>query len=179
MTACMEHPYHNRESGKHTGQYPQSAKLVSNKLSKCYCNNFKNHQNTGTICLTIVLQTWGMFSQSGLTKLHMFFYVQSTFFQLDCLCNFQAGILSNKEAILFRGTLKELRSKISTMLKIHCVKCFSRNLAKIYKTTILTNFFRCMRSKSLTGGLLEPFHAGGNKRTHILKQIKKFQLKDC
>ena len=27
-------------------------------------------------------------------------------------------------------------------------RCFSRNLAKIYKTAILTNFFRCLQSKN-------------------------------
>ena len=90
------------------------------------------------------------------------------------LCNFQAGILSNKEAILCRGTLKELRSKISTMLKIHCVKCFSRNLAKIYKATILKNFFRCMRSKSLTGGLLEPFMLVVTKGHTYLNKPRSF-----
>ena len=29
-----------------------------------------------------------------------------------------------------------------------CYRCFSRNLAKIYRTAILTNFFRYMRTKS-------------------------------
>ena len=28
-----------------------------------------------------------------------------------------------------------------------CYRCFSRNLAKMYRTAILTNFFQCMQNK--------------------------------
>ena len=57
-----------------------------------------------------------MFLHNELTELHMFFMTQ-----LNCLCNFQAGILSNKEGILGRCTLKELKSKLATVLKMRCV----------------------------------------------------------
>ena len=62
-------------------QYPQSAKLISSKLLKCYSSAFKMHwNNTGTICLNMVLQTWDMFLPSGLTELHMFFMTRNTTF---------------------------------------------------------------------------------------------------
>ena len=38
--------------------------------------------------------------------------------------------------------------KLATMVKMCCYKCFTRNLVKIYRTAILTNFFWCMQSKS-------------------------------
>ena len=50
------------------------------------------------------------FADLGLTEFHMFFLTW-----LNCLRNFQADILSNKEAILWRCTLK-LRIKLATML---------------------------------------------------------------
>ena len=56
-------------------QIPKSAKLLSNKLLKCYSNAFKNYwnNNTGTICLNMLFLTWNMFLHIGLAKLHMFF----------------------------------------------------------------------------------------------------------
>ena len=90
-----------------------------------------------------------------------FFVAKSLFFWFNCLCNFHVGILSNKEAILWRCTSKELFLvnsskniskkrviKLATMLKMCCYKCFTKNMVKIYRTAILTNFFWCMRSKS-------------------------------
>ena len=63
------------------GQHPQSIKLLSNKLLKSYSNVFKKHwNNTGTIRLNIILQTWDMFLNIGLTELHMFFITRSTTF---------------------------------------------------------------------------------------------------
>ena len=48
------------------GQYLQFPQLLSNKLSNCYSNAFKKHQNdTGTICLKIILRTWDMFCPMG------------------------------------------------------------------------------------------------------------------
>ena len=53
------------------GQYSQSTELLSNKLLKCYSNAFKNHWNsTGTICLNIIFQTWGLFWHTESTELH-------------------------------------------------------------------------------------------------------------
>ena len=69
----------------------------------------------------------------------------TTFFRSTDFIISRAGTFSRKEAILWRGTLKELRSKLATMC---CYRYFSRNLAKIYRTAILTNFFLCMQSKS-------------------------------
>ena len=71
-------------------------------------------------------------------------------FYFNYLCNFQAGILLNKEAILWRCTLKELfwvnhwkttvKQQIFTK-NVLCYWCFSKNLAKIYRTAILMNYF--------------------------------------
>ena len=92
---------------------PQSTKLLSKKLSKCYSNAFKeNCNNTGTICIYIC-GLWDMLLHTGLTELHMFFMTQ-----LNCLRIFQAGILSNKEAILSGCTLKEPRSKLATQSQV-------------------------------------------------------------
>ena len=59
MTACIYSARIRTESQKTSnGQCPQSAKLLSNKLSKFYSNAFKTHSNnTGTICFNIILQT--------------------------------------------------------------------------------------------------------------------------
>ena len=44
---------------------------------------------------------------------------------------------------------EEAKSKLATMLKMCCIPdVFSRDLAKIYRTAILTTFFLCMQSKS-------------------------------
>ena len=37
--------------------------------------------------------------------------------------------------------------KLATLLKCF-YRCFSRNMVKIYRTAILTNYFRCIKSKS-------------------------------
>ena len=48
---------------------------------QCYSDAFKKHwNNTGTICLNIILQTWDMFLHTGLTELHIFFLTRSTTF---------------------------------------------------------------------------------------------------
>ena len=57
---CINIVMENQETTNR--KYPWSAKLLSNKLLKCYSNAFTKHwDNTGTICLDITLQTWGMF----------------------------------------------------------------------------------------------------------------------
>ena len=121
------------------------AKLLSNKLSKCYFNAFKKHwNNTGEICLNIILKTWDMFLHTGLTDFRMFFMTRSiTYFSSNVFVIFRLIFF-----LIIFWRWKELRSKLATMLKMHCYRCFSRNLVKIYRTAILTNFFLCMRSKS-------------------------------
>ena len=62
-------------------QFPQFAKLLSNKLPKCYSNAFKKHwNNTKAICQNIILRTWDMVLHTGLMKLHIFFVSKSTIF---------------------------------------------------------------------------------------------------
>ena len=62
-------------------QYSQPAKLLSNKFSKCYSNAFKKYwNNTKTVCLNIILQTWDMFLHTRLTEFHIFFITRSATF---------------------------------------------------------------------------------------------------
>ena len=80
MTACMQHLYQNEESGNPQRTVPL-VEIVSNKLLKYYSNAFKKDwNNTGIICLNIIVQTWDMFSHTGLTELHIFFLTRSTTF---------------------------------------------------------------------------------------------------
>ena len=40
-------------------------------MPKCYFNAFIKHwNNTGTVCLKVILWTWDMFLDTGLTELH-------------------------------------------------------------------------------------------------------------
>ena len=58
-----------------------SAKLLSNKLLKCYPNTFKkNWNNTRSICLNVNLHIWDIFLHTGLTENHIFFTIRSTAF---------------------------------------------------------------------------------------------------
>ena len=106
-------------------RYHHSAKLVSNKLSNYYSNAYEKHwNNSGSICfLNVILLTRDIILYTRLTEFHMFILTQ-----LKCLHNFQVDILSYKEAILQRCTLKELRSKLATMLKMCCYRYFSKSL---------------------------------------------------
>ena len=100
------------------------------------------------------LATWDIIQYTGFTAFHMFFLTQ-----LNCLHNFQVDILSNKERILRRCTLKELRSKLVTMLKMCCYRCFSRRLAKIYRTAFLSNFLMYVKRNPVEqslGGVFNP-----------------------
>ena len=99
------------------GQYHYSAKLLSNKLSNYYSNAYKKHwNNSGKIgFLNVILLTWDIILFTGSTEFHM--YTICTY-----LHNFQVDILSNKVAILRRCTLKELRSKLATMLRMCCYR---------------------------------------------------------
>ena len=136
MTVCMQYPYCNGKLEKPNGHYHYSAKLLSNKFPNYYSNAYKKHwNNSGLICfLNVILWTWDIILYTKVTEFHMFFLNQ-----LNCNHNFQVDILSNKEAIPRRHTLKELRSKLAFMLKMCCYRCFSRSLAKIYRTAILSN----------------------------------------
>ena len=88
--------------------------------------HFKKHWiNTGAVCLNRILQPWDMFLHTGLTELRMFFMTRSTIFLSSTVFIIfrPVGILSNKEVSLkkyFEGALKELRSKLATMLKMCC-----------------------------------------------------------
>ena len=117
MNACMWHLHWNGVPGNP----PQ-------KMSMCYSNAFKRHwRNIEKICLDIILLTLDMI-------LHIFLWPKAHLFWFNC--NFHVGILSNKEAILWRCTLKELFSvkpsqniskkepiliKLAPMLKMFCV----------------------------------------------------------
>ena len=70
--------------------------------------------------------------------------------QLNSLCNTPDGILSNKEGILWRRSyFEEAQKEACNYAKnVLCHRHFSRNLVKIYRKAILTNFFWRMRSKS-------------------------------
>ena len=126
MIAGMQYPYFHvtiksQETPKR--QYPQSAKLLSNKFLKCYFNAFKKHwSKTGAICLNVIQQTWDMLWYSELTKLNMFFMTRSmTFFSLTVF------VISRLVFFLIRRQSSEgvlwnkLRSKLATKLKTHCV----------------------------------------------------------
>ena len=119
------------------GQYHYSAKLLPNKSSNYYSNAYKkNWNNSGTICfLNVILLTLDIILYTRLTEFHMFFLTQ-----LDCLHNFRVDILSNKEAILRRCTLKELRSKLATMMTMCCYRCFFRSLAKFTEQLFYQTF---------------------------------------
>ena len=69
--------------------------------------------------------------------------------QLNSLCNTPDGILSNKEGILWRRSyFEEAQKEACNYAKnVLCHRHFSRNLVKIYRKAMLTNFFWCMRSK--------------------------------
>ena len=132
-----------------SGQYPYSAKLLSIKFSKCCFNDFKKHwNNTGTICLNIILQTWDMFLFIGFTEVHIFLmtrstiFFSSTIFQILRLLFF---LIRNQSSEGVRWRSKEASLHSENAL---CYRCFSRNLAKIYRAAVLTNFFRCMQNKS-------------------------------
>ena len=56
---------------------------------------------------------------TGWTEFHMFFLTK-----LNCLHKFQVDILSNKEAILWKCTLKELRSKLQLHWKCAVLQMF-------------------------------------------------------
>ena len=93
------------------------------------------------VFLCVILLTWDIILYTRLTEFHMFFLTY-----LNCLHNFQVDIFSNKEAILWRCTLKEQRSKLATILKMCCYRCFSKSLAKIYRTANLSNVLWCIWS---------------------------------
>ena len=115
--ACMWHLHWNGVPGNP----PQ-------KMLMCYSNAFKRRwRNIEKICLDIILLTLDMI-------LHIFLWPKAHLFWFNC--NFHVGILSNKEAILWRCTLKELFSvkpsqniskkepiliKLAPMLKMFCV----------------------------------------------------------
>ena len=63
--------------------------------------------------LNVILLTWGIIFYTSLTEFYRFFLTK-----LNCLYKFQVHILSDKEAILRRCNLKELRNKLATILKI-------------------------------------------------------------
>ena len=99
-------------------------------MLKCFSNALKKHWNNTR---TIYLNNHN-FAELG----HVFAYWVNWF-------SYVLHDLKHEEAILWRYALKELRSNLTTVL---CYKCISRNLAKIYKTTIFMNVFWCMWSKS-------------------------------
>ena len=95
------------------GQCLQSAKLLSNKLVKCYSNAFKRHwNNTGTICLNIILQTWDLFLHTGLTEHYIFFMTRSTTFFSSTVFVISRFSIPNREAIL----KVDLENKMVTQL---------------------------------------------------------------
>ena len=110
-------------------------------------------------CLNMILLTWDMFCIFSL-------WLKAQHFYFNTLLKKEFQTISNKEAILWNSTLKELFSvnslkniservhfdhsyKLAIMLKMCCYRCFSKNLVKIYRAAILTNSFKCMWSKSL------------------------------
>ena len=64
MTACMQHPYWNRELRNPQQTMPLVHKITFKQIVKCYPNTFKKHwNNTGTICLNVILPTWVILAQ--------------------------------------------------------------------------------------------------------------------
>ena len=118
----------------------------SNKLPYCYSNAFKKHRNnTGTVCLKIILWTSDMFFHTGLTELKICSsWLKSTASIIFRLVFF----LIMRQSWLWRCDLKKLRYKLTATLKVWCYRCFSKNLAKFYRATISMNLFRCVQSKS-------------------------------
>ena len=123
MNSGMKHPYHNR-----VRKPPISLifKTTFKQIVSVFQMHFKKHWiNTGAVCLNRILQPWDMFFHTGLTELRMFFMTRSTIFLSSTVFIIfrLVGILSNKEVSLkkyFEGALKELRSKLATMLKMCC-----------------------------------------------------------
>ena len=129
---------------------------------KCYSNAFKKHwNNIGTICLNIILRTWNMFLHTRLTELQILFAIRSTVFSTSIVFEISRLVFflirrQSSEAVLWMSYF--LWTPRKTLVKEHvftrvasvwqCYRCFSRNLAKIYRTAILKYFFGCMRNKS-------------------------------
>ena len=75
MTGCMYRLYCKGEPGipqraislVREITFKQIVKMLS-KASKKHCNN------TGTICLNVILRTWDRFLHNVLTELHVFFH---------------------------------------------------------------------------------------------------------
>ena len=99
--------------------------------------------------MNVILWIRDTFLHSGLTELHMFFITRSTTFFSSSVF-----VISRLVFFLIRRQSSEVvlwRSKeVSLQLFWKCgvLQSFSRSLAKIYRTAILTNFFLCMWSKS-------------------------------
>ena len=104
------------------GQYPQYPKLLSNKLLKCYSNAFKKHQNnTGTICLNIILWTWDMFLHNGFTELHIVFMTKSTtFFRSTVFAISRLSCKGNPLKVYFEEAQKQACNYSENVLSYRC-----------------------------------------------------------
>ena len=93
-----------------------------------------------------------MFLHIGLTELHIFFMTRSTTFFSSTIFIISRLLFFLKEGnplkVYFQGAKKEACDYAENALYY---RCFSRNLAKIYRTANLPNFFRCMQGKSQWG----------------------------
>ena len=60
---------------------PLVCKITFKKLSRCYSNAFKKHwNNTGQLCLKVVLQASDLFLHTGLTEHYIYFVTRNTAF---------------------------------------------------------------------------------------------------
>ena len=114
---------------------------------KCYSNAFKKHQNnTGTICLNIILRTCDMFLHNGLPELHIVFMTRTaTFFRSTVFTISRWSSKGNPRKVYFEDAKKQAFNYGENVL---CCRCFSWNLAKVCRMTILTKLFWCIQSKS-------------------------------
>ena len=80
-----------------------------------------------------------------LTELHMFFMTRSTKFFSSTVFIISRQVLGNPLKVYFEGAKKQACNYAENALYY---RCFSRNLARIYRTAILSNLFWCMQSKS-------------------------------
>ena len=124
---------------------------ITFKQTKDYSNAFKKHwNNTGTIRLNVSLRLGTCFCPLGLLTFICSSWLEVRCFSSNVFVRKKLHILSNKEAILWRCTLKAFKALQVCNYAENALyyKCFSRTMHKIYRTAILTNFFRCMRNKA-------------------------------
>ena len=112
------------------------------------------------IRFNVILRTWDMFQQNGLTKLRIFFMTKSMFFSSTVFVIFRLLfflIMMQYSKVCFEGAKKQARNYTENTL---CYKCFQelgQNLLVSYFNELFPMYAKKKPVQYSPGGVLQPF----------------------